>query len=138
MKKLYFAAGESARAIRSRIGRLLVIPMLLSGCFASVAVAQTSSADVRVTLDVRNATVAEVFQAIQNQTGYSFVYNTADIDTARPVSLSARDERLQQVLDELLKPADVTYTLRDRHIVLSKRSRQNPPPELILRALAER
>lgn len=75
----------------------------------------------------RDATVITVFQAIQQQTGCSFVYNTSDIDTDRKVSLSAHDEPLQAVLDKLFAGSDIAYTLRDKHIVLSKKAKNSPP-----------
>jgi hypothetical protein len=104
--------------------------MLLLGCFgATSAAAQTQQALSRVSLDARDATVITVFQAIQQQTGCSFVYNTSDIDTDRKVSLSAHDEPLQAVLDKLFAGSDIAYTLRDKHIVLSKKAKNSPPPQ---------
>lgn len=70
------------------------------------------------------------FQAIQQQTGCSFVYNTSDIDTDRKVSLSVHDEPLQAVLDKLFAGSDIAYTLRDKHIVLSKKAKNSPPTAL--------
>ena len=59
--------------------------MLLLGCFgATSAAAQTQQALSRVSLDAPDATVITVFQAIQQQTGCSFVYNTSDIDKNSP------------------------------------------------------
>lgn len=101
--------------------------MLLLGCFgATSAAAQTQQALSRVSLDAPDATVITVFQAIQQQTGCSFVYNTSDIDTDRKVSLSVHDEPLQAVLDKLFAGSDIAYTLRDKHIVLSKKAKNSP------------
>ena len=65
--------------------------MLLLGCFgATSAAAQTQQALSRVSLDAPDATVITVFQAIQQQTGCSFVYNTSCTErlTLRSVSMS--------------------------------------------------
>ena len=91
----------------------------------------------RVSLDAPDATVITVFQAIQQQTGCSFVYNTSDIDTDRKVSLSVHDEPLQAVLDKLFAGSDIAYTLRDKHIVLSKKAKNSPPPTALRAALPE-
>lgn len=130
MKKTNLATGRGGRVVATCFRCLFVIPMLLLGCFgATSAAAQTQQAPSRVSLDARDATVITVFQAIQQQTGCSFVYNTSDIDTDRKVSLSAHDEPLQAVLDKLFAGSDIAYTLRDKHIVLSKKAKNSPPPQ---------
>ena len=63
------------------------------------------------------------------QTGCSFVYNTSDIDTDRKVTVSAQDEPLTALLDKLFAGSDIAYTLRDKHIVLSKKTKNSPPPQ---------
>ena len=128
MKKTNLATGRGGRVVATCFRCLFVIPMLLLGCFgATSAAAQTQQALSRVSLDAPDATVITVFQAIQQQTGCSFVYNTSDIDTDRKVSLSVHDEPLQAVLDKLFAGSDIAYTLRDKHIVLSKKAKNSPP-----------
>ena len=128
MKKTNLATGRGGRVVATCFRCLFVIPMLLLGCFgATSAAAQTQQALSRVSLDAPDATVITVFQAIQQQTGCSFVYNTSDIDTDRKVSLSVHDEPLQAVLDKLFARSDIAYTLRDKHIVLSKKAKNSPP-----------
>ena len=61
--------------------------------------------------------------------GCSFVYNTSDIDTDRKVTVSAQDEPLTALLDKLFAGSDIAYTLRDKHIVLSKKTKNSPPPQ---------
>ena len=130
MKKTNLATGRGGRVVATCFRCLFVIPMLLLGCFgATSAAAQTQQALSRVSLDAPDATVITVFQAIQQQTGCSFVYNTSDIDTDRKVSLSVHDEPLQAVVDKLFAGSDIAYTLRDKHIVLSKKAKNSPPPQ---------
>lgn len=128
MKKVYLAAGRGAHAVAACFRCLLVVPMLLLGCYGVHAAAQPQQAASRVTVDARNVAIAQVFQTIQQQTGYSFVYNTSDIDTSRNVSLMARNESLTAVLDRLFAGTDIAYTLRDKHVVLSKKAKNSPPP----------
>ena len=77
----------------------------------------------------RDAAIVTVFQTIQQQTGCSFVYNTSDIDTDRKVTVSAQDEPLTALLDKLFAGSDIAYTLRDKHVVLSKKTKNSPPPQ---------
>ena len=129
MKKTYLAAGRGVHAVSACFRCLFLIPIFVLGCFGAHAAAQTQQALSRVSLDAPDATVITAFQAIQQQTGCSFVYNTSDIDTDRKVSLSVHDEPLQAVLDKLFAGSDIAYTLRDKHIVLSKKAKNSPPPQ---------
>ena len=127
MKKTYLAAGRGVHAVSACFRCLLLIPIFVLGCFGAHAAAQTQQAVSRVSLDVRDAAIVTVFQTIQQQTGCSFVYNTSDIDTDRKVTVSAQDEPLTALLDKLFAGSDIAYTLRDKHIVLSKKTKNSPP-----------
>ncbi len=120
MKETYFSVVRrgGVRAIATWC-RNLLIPVMLLGCFGVNAIAQTSD---RITVDAQNAAILRVFQTIQQQSGYSFVYNTSDIDTNRKITVVAQNEKLTSVLTKIFAGTDVTYTLRDKHIVLSKKA----------------
>ncbi len=126
MKKTYLAVGRGIRVLNAW-SRCLLIPVLLLGLCCFSAQAQTRQMGDRVSLEMQQVPAIRVFQSIQQQTGYSFVYNTADVDTQRNVSLTVRDEKLSTVLEKLFAGTDVAYTLRDKHIVLSKRVVATPP-----------
>ena len=122
MKTFNLVAGKAGRIVALCFRSLLLVSMLLSGYSSARAAAQMPQSAPRVSLGVRNAAIITVFQSIQQQTGYSFVYNTSDIDTERKVTLSAHDEVLESVLDRLFAGLDIAYTLRDKHIVLSRKA----------------
>ena len=127
MKKTYLAAGRGVHAVSACFRCLFLIPIFVLGCFGAHAAAQTQQSVSRVSLDVRDAAIVNVFQTVQQQTGCSFVYNTSDIDTDRKVTVSAQDEPLTALLDKLFAGSDIAYTLRDKHIVLSKKTKNSPP-----------
>ena len=89
MKKTYLAAGRGVHAVSACFRCLFLIPIFVLGCFGAHAAAQTQQSVSRVSLDVRDAAIVNVFQTVQQQTGCSFVYNTSDIDTDRKVTVSA-------------------------------------------------
>lgn len=129
MKQTYLAAGRGGHVVSTCFRLLLLVPMLLLGYFSAGAAVQAPQPAPRVSLEVRNAAIASVFQSIQQQTGYSFVYNTSDIDTDRKVTLVVRDQPLGAVLDKLFTGFDIVYTLREKHVVLSKKATNSPPPQ---------
>ena len=137
MKKTYLAAGRGVHAVSACFRCLFLIPIFVLGCFGAHAAAQTQQSVSRVSLDVRDAAIVNVFQTVQQQTGCSFVYNTSDIDTDRKVTVSAQDEPLTALLDKLFAGSDIAYTLRDKHIVLSKKTKKSPPPTTLRAESAE-
>ena len=98
--------------------------MLLFGLSGTEAAAQTQP--LRVSVQAQDEVISEVFRSIREQTGYSFVYNNSDVDRARRVTLDVTDQTLPAVLDRLFDGSDIAYTIKDKHIILSKKSVPQP------------
>ena len=122
MKKQTLSQAGGVQRVCARLRCLLIVPVLLFSCFGLKVSAQT--AEPRVTVEVHDASISQVFQTIQEQTGFSFVYNTSDINPAEKVSLTARDAALPSALDQLFAGRGINYTVKDKHIVLSKTADQ--------------
>jgi len=80
-----------------------------------------SSFSQRVTLDLKNASVEELLQAIREQTGYTFVYNIRTIRDARPVDISVKNARIEDVLSTTFRMQPFTYEIRNRTVVVKRR-----------------
>lgn len=113
-------SGWSLHVVSAPLRCLLVVTVMLLSGLGTKAAAQT--AVPRVTIDAQNAAISNVFEAIQTQTGYSVVYNTSDLNPAQTADLKVRDASLQVALDRLFAGSDIAYTIKDKHIVLSKRT----------------
>ena len=94
----------------------LALVLLALSSFTTSAIAQ-----VRVTLNFTNAPATEVFQEIKNQTQSSIVYNMSDLDLRKTVSIRAQNEELSSVLDKILSPLGLTYSMNNNNIVISKK-----------------
>ena len=77
-----------------------------------------------VTLSVKNIELKQVFRLIEKQADVKFVYSSSVIDTRRKVSLTATDRQLDWVLDALLRPLSVGYTVSDNRILLRQEQEQ--------------
>jgi TonB-linked SusC/RagA family outer membrane protein len=62
--------------------------------------------------------MAEIFEAIEQQSGFAFFYNSKLINPNRLVSVQAKDETVFAVLDRLFKDAGIAYMVIDRDIIL--------------------
>ena len=78
-----------------------------------------------VTLDLSKVPLNTALEAIGKQTSMSVVYNNNDIDVDRLVSIKGTDEPLDKVMNRLFKGTGVTYSIVDKHIVLSNGKNQN-------------
>lgn len=114
----------------------LVNVVLIAGLLlASAAIRATEIAYqqvARISLNMKGATLEEVFDAIERQTEFSFFYDEKEVDTSRKVDLNVNGERLAAVLDKVLDKKTLTYRITDRHVVLYKvQTRANRPEESV-------
>ena len=121
-----------------RAVRTLALALTLTLAFAAnPAQAQTPAQEKTITLQVTNAPVSTVMKQIENQSGYTFFYNTKDIPLSRNVTLSIANENIRTTLDKLFQGTNVTYSIDDKSIILSTRQQAQPPKthELVGRIL---
>lgn len=76
--------------------------------------------DKRLTIDIKNEAFPAVLEKISSQAAVEFAYTDYIINNASPVTLRLRDEPLRTVLDKLLSPINLTFTLVENTIVLKK------------------
>lgn len=117
-KKRDFDIGFSSRVIQKTLqtkktfSRILFILVLSS---ASINL----NAQVRVNLDVKDASLIEVFKKITQLTKYEFVYSNNEIPQAKRVTLNMVDKDLKDVLAACLKDTKLWYKIEDQAIVIS-------------------
>lgn len=75
----------------------------------------------RVTLTFERASLRDVLDEIQRQTGYDFLYNSSLVAKEHTIDLEVRDRDFKQVLVELLHPRDLTFEIKRNTVFLHKR-----------------
>jgi TonB-linked SusC/RagA family outer membrane protein len=86
---------------------------------ASVSYSQTA----KFTLNMQDATVAQVLSRIESDSQFYFTYNTREINPNRVVSVQLTDVDIDILLKELFVGEDVHYIISDKHVVLYKDSK---------------
>lgn len=77
----------------------------------------------RVTVHLRDVSLKELFQAIEEQTTYRFSYRNTIIDESRDVNVSADSVEVSVVLDQALSGKGLTYEiLSSKSIVISEKN----------------
>lgn len=100
-----------------RVMKLTVFLLLLSviSVFASKSYSQTTV----LNLDMENSTVKEVLRNIEKQSEFVFMYSEKLIDVNHEVSVTVKNKKIYEVLDELFAKTNVKYTVKDRFILLT-------------------
>lgn len=97
-----------------RVTKLLVF-MLTWGCLSLSASARAQ--EQRVTLNLKNSTVMELFQAIQQQTNLFFVYNQRDFASVGKISVTAENEEIASLLQRLFGNANIGFIFDEGTVI---------------------
>jgi TonB-dependent starch-binding outer membrane protein SusC len=100
-----------------RIMKLTMFLVLLS--VVSVFAGKSYSQTKELNLDIKNSTVKEVLKKIEDQSEFVFMYSEKLIDVDRKVSVTFKDNKINDVLDKLFAGTDVNYRVKDRFILLT-------------------
>lgn len=86
-----------------------------------VSVSATSySQEAKVSMQINNKTVTEVFAEIKAQTNYSFWYDLKDVDINKKVTINVQDETVRNVLTKVLQDQNLSFELIGNHIVIAR------------------
>ncbi len=99
--------------------------------------ASTYSQQTKLSIKLDGVTVKEAFKQIEKSSEFVFFYNEDYIDVFRKVSINAIDEKVETILNELLKGTQNTYKIYDRQIVILAPETKGLPPALKSETYAE-
>jgi TonB-linked SusC/RagA family outer membrane protein len=83
-------------------------------CFAGAF-----SQDAIISLNIKNGTLPELFDAIEKKTEYKIFYKTSIIDNNQSISLSVNEKPVSELLSMILTDQNLTYDLVDKVIVIT-------------------
>ena len=93
--------------------------ILLTAAFLQVSAATYAQ---KITLKVKGATIKEVFEKIQAQTSYDFLYNADDLKTSKPITLDVKNTNLKDALDDCFKNQPLSYTIENTTILITRKA----------------
>lgn len=92
--------------------------ILLVLCMQTLAM----QAQKKVTVNVTNASLRQVFKAIEGQTSYRFSYKSSIIDKRNDITINKTDEPVNVVLDAAFKGRPLKYSIvSSKSIVITER-----------------
>lgn len=102
-----------------RILRLCALFLILG--IESLLAVETYSQKTVFSISVQNQSVKNVFDYIEQNSEFIIFYLDQTIDLDRKVNVDMKNTRVENILDQIFENTDVTYTIRNRQILLSKR-----------------
>ncbi len=122
-KKLW-AVFASIRSLKIFLIMRIMVFLLLLGVI-QVMGKDSYSQNAKVSLNLNDVTVGQVLNTIESQTDFYFIFNQKLVDINRRVSVSARGEKIDRVLNQIFAGTDIKHMVLDRQIVLSPESLLN-------------
>ena len=77
-----------------------------------------------VTLQMKEATLEEVVQALKLQTDYGFFYNidNAESQKVKGLDVDVREVAVEEVLDHILRKTNLTYTVVNNVVIIKSKN----------------
>ncbi|MBN2213454.1 MAG: TonB-dependent receptor [Bacteroidales bacterium] len=76
------------------------------------------SQSTRLTLNLKNASIEDVFEAIEKQSDFKFLYHDALINGEEMLSLNISNETVEDILNELFAETGNNYTVLENNLVV--------------------
>jgi len=73
----------------------------------------------RITMSEKNASLEQVFERLQSQTGYLFLFNDQAMAKAKRVRIAVKDATLEEVLQLCFEEQPLSYTVVGKTIIVS-------------------
>lgn len=86
-------------------------------------------AQTKVSLELNNTTVEKVIETIEQQTDFRFIYKLTDVDLERVITIRAREQSIDYILNKLFNGTAISFKVRDTQIILKKA----PPATSVLK-----
>jgi TonB-linked SusC/RagA family outer membrane protein len=129
---------KAVRRYRGMPGYKLLLSMKLTAILLFATFLQVSGKGYsQVTITETNVSLPVIFNLIEKQTGYNFVYSYELLQKAGKVSVNVKNATLDQALTACLKNKPLTYTIVNKTIVIKpgkdaidtpESKTINPPP----------
>jgi TonB-linked SusC/RagA family outer membrane protein len=113
------------QTIRVMRNTLIFLTICLSAVFAEEANSQLA----KINIHLRNERLLTLFDEIEKQTDFLFVYDNTAIDVRRRISMDAENTSVAEVLSNTFANSDVIYAVEGKNIMLMKRMIGAPMPQ---------
>jgi TonB-linked SusC/RagA family outer membrane protein len=101
---------------------MLIVLFLFVGCIGLKAQAQ----EQRVTVNVENKTLKELFSTIEKQTTYRFAYRNVVLDNRKDVTIHQTNASVSEILSAALSGRNLDFSIVSAKSIVISDKKQNP------------
>lgn len=112
-RKEYVLLCEKNRRIMKNITLFLLIGVLHLS-------ASTYAQEQRISITIDNGTFYDVVSEIENQSEFMFFYKSEEINNDQRFDFKLKDKLVSEILDEITKQNNLSYTISGKHILIRK------------------
>lgn len=102
----------------------LICSMIILTLSSVQSFAKPQKEDIRLNLELKNVTLDSALDSIKAQSPFTFI--VGQVDLARKVSISMKNETIGNVCANLFTPLDIDYKINGHYIYLSNRPKVEP------------
>jgi len=82
--------------------------------------ASTYSQATKLTLQMKNVSIVEVFEQIESQSEFVFIYKNDAVDLEKRFDIDFNEMDIESILHEIFKDTNTKFDIEDRQIVITK------------------
>ena len=125
----------SAVCLKYTLKLKLPLPMRISLILLFAVVLQLPASNgyaqrTRGSFSMSSVSIENVLNKIEENSDYVFLYNNKTIQADRIVSVNSRSGKITEILDDMFRGTNVTYTLVDNQIILSTKQIKQQEPKI--------
>ena len=80
--------------------------------------ASVYSQNSKLSLDLKNCTIKQALQQIEDQSEFRFFYNEQFIDLDRRISVNLENKSVENILEEVFRGADISYKIMANNLII--------------------
>ncbi|MEO5998294.1 MAG: SusC/RagA family TonB-linked outer membrane protein [Chitinophagaceae bacterium] len=105
-------------AVSFQTRTLIVMKLTIALLFVFTFQVSANGPAAKITIVKKNASLTEVFKAIEQQTGFIFLYDKEVIQHTEPVDIALRNATLEKTLSVCLKDHVFTYSIMKNSVLI--------------------
>jgi TonB-linked SusC/RagA family outer membrane protein len=75
-----------------------------------------------ISFNMSNVTVKDAMEKLKKEYGYSFVFESGDLNTQKVISVNLQNRYIDDVVNQILQEQYVTYEIRNKNIIIHKKT----------------
>nr|WP_321358571.1 TonB-dependent receptor [uncultured Draconibacterium sp.] len=119
----------SLMSLKKLIMIMKVTFLLIFSSIISVSASNTYAQLTKLSVNIEQASVKDVFHDIESQSEYIFFYQDEKIDLDKKVTIRVEDKTISEILDQLFEDTNNVYKITDRQVIISQDNKKQTPGE---------